>query len=151
MLKECDINVLLDEVISFAANHPEHVNVEIKKELDTSLPLIMVDEDQLKQVAINLIFNAVSAIDQRGTVTIKTEKGLEGFVNIIFQDTGKGIPEEYMEKIFEPFFTTKPKGTGLGLAIARQIVKQHLGNISVQSKIGEGTMVVVSLPISRDW
>ena len=56
-----------------------------------------------------------------------------------------------MEKIFEPFFTTKPKGTGLGLAIARQIVKQHLGNISVQSKIGEGTMVVVSLPISRDW
>lgn len=151
VLKECDINVLLDEVISFASNHPEHVNVEIKKELDASLPLIMVDEDQLKQVAINLIFNAVSAIDQKGTVTIKTERGLEGFVNIIFQDTGKGIPEEYMEKIFEPFFTTKPKGTGLGLAIARQIVKQHLGNISVHSKIGEGTMVVVSLPISRDW
>lgn len=151
VLKEININSLLEEIISFAINHPDMGNIEILKQFDNSLPLIMADEDQIKQVAINLIFNAAYAIEDTGKITVKTEKGLEGFVNIIFTDTGKGIPEEHLEKIFEPFFTTKPKGTGLGLAIARQIVKQHLGNISIQSTVGKGTMVVVSLPIERNW
>ncbi|GAB4435340.1 MAG: hypothetical protein OHK0040_06510 [bacterium] len=151
VLKEININSLLEEIISFAVNHPDLGNIEIEKHFDNSLPLIMADEDQIKQVAINLIFNAAYAIEGTGKITVKTEKGLEGFVNIIFKDTGKGIPEEHLEKIFEPFFTTKPKGTGLGLAIARQIVKQHLGNISIQSTVGKGTMVIVSLPIERNW
>lgn len=151
ILKEVNVNILLDEIISFAANHPDLGNIEIEKIFDESLPLILIDEDQIKQVAINLIFNSAYAIEGTGKIIIKTERGLEGFVNIIFKDTGKGIPEEHLERIFEPFFTTKPKGTGLGLAITRQIVKQHLGNISIQSTVGKGTMVVVSLPIERNW
>lgn len=151
VLKDVNLNKILDEIISFASNHPDLQNIEIEKSFDKDLPLIMADEDQIKQVAINLIFNAAYAIEGSGKITVSTEKGLEGFVNILFKDTGKGIPEEYLEKVFEPFFSTKPKGTGLGLAIARQIVKQHLGNISIQSEVGKGTLVVVSLPIERDW
>lgn len=151
VLKEINLNAVLDEIISFASNHPDIQDIDIEKHFDKDLPLIMADEDQIKQVAINLIFNAASAIEGSGKITISTERGLEGFVNILFKDTGKGIPEEHLERIFEPFFTTKPKGTGLGLAIARQIVKQHLGNISIQSELGKGTLVVVSLPIDRDW
>lgn len=150
-LKEVNINRLLDEIITFSLNHPETSHIDIEKQFDESLPLIWVDPDQIKQVAINLIFNAAYAIEGKGKVIIKTERGLEGFLNIIFQDTGKGIPQEHLEKIFEPFFTTRPKGTGLGLAIVKQIVKQHLGNISVQSTVGKGTMIVISLPIERGW
>ena len=110
---------------------------------------MMFDEDQIKQVAINLIMNAAGAVQNKGQLLVKTEIGEDSFVNIIFKDTGAGIPEENIDRIFEPFFTTKPKGSGLGLAVTKQIVKQHLGKISVESKLGVGTKITVSLPIKR--
>ncbi|MCX7991353.1 MAG: cache domain-containing protein [Proteobacteria bacterium] len=148
--QKVSINELLEEIISFVSNHPEIRDIEIEKSFDDSLTPILIDPDQIRQVALNLILNSVSAIKEKGgKITIKTEKGIEGFVNIIFEDNGEGIPEENLKKIFEPFFSTKDKGTGLGLAIVRQIIKQHLGNISIESKVGEGTRIYITLPISH--
>ncbi len=149
VLKEKNLNIVLDEIVSFASNHPDLQNIEIIKEFDENIPLVMFDEDQIKQVAINLIMNAAGAVQNKGQLTVKTEIGEEGFVNIIFKDTGVGIPDEIIDRIFEPFFTTKPKGTGLGLVVTKQIVKQHLGKIYVESKLGAGTKITVSLPIRR--
>ncbi len=147
-VKLVSINELLTEIISFVSNHPELKNIEIKKELADNLPQIFVDPDQIRQVALNMILNSAEAIGGEGIIRVKTEKVTEGFVNIIFEDNGQGIPEENIKKIFEPFFSTKVKGTGLGLAIVRQIVKQHLGNISVESKPNVGTRFVITLPVS---
>jgi two-component system NtrC family sensor kinase len=148
-LKESNLNTILDEIVSFASNHPDLQNIEIIKDFDKDIPLLMFDEDQIKQAAINLIMNAAGAVQNKGQLLVKTEIGEEGFVNIIFKDTGAGIPEENIDRIFEPFFTTKPKGTGLGLAVTKQIVKQHLGKIFVESELGVGTKVTISLPIKR--
>ena len=148
-LKESNLNIILDEIVNFASNHPDLQNLEIIKEFDKDIPLMMFDEDQIKQVAINLIMNAAGAVQNKGQLLVKTEIGEDSFVNIIFKDTGAGIPEENIDRIFEPFFTTKPKGSGLGLAVTKQIVKQHLGKISVESKLGVGTKITVSLPIKR--
>ncbi len=150
VLKENNLNLILDEIVNFASNHPDLQNIEIIKDFDKNLPLVMFDDDQIKQVAINLIMNAAGAVKNRGQLIIKTELGPEGFVKIIFQDTGVGISAEDMDRIFEPFFTTKPKGTGLGLAVTKQIVKQHLGDIHVESGLGIGAKITVSLPIRRD-
>lgn len=149
--QKVNINELLDEIINFVSNHPELKGIEIQKSFDESLSMILVDPDQIRQVAINLILNSANAIKpgKEGKIIVKTEKGMEGFVNIIFEDNGEGIPEENLKKIFDPFFSTKEKGTGLGLAIVRQIIKQHLGNISIESKVKEGTTVYISLPINH--
>ncbi len=146
-----NINELLEEIVGFISNNPEFGNIEIEKVFDYTLPQILVDPDQIRQVALNLILNSASAIkkDTQGKILVKTEKGMEGFINIILEDNGEGISEENLKKIFEPFFSTKDKGTGLGLAIVRQIIKQHLGNIRIESKVGEGTKIYISLPLEH--
>ncbi|QAT84616.1 sensor histidine kinase [Corallococcus coralloides] len=129
---------------------------ELAVELDLRLPRAEGDAEQLKQVLINLVQNAVQALGpQAGRITVRTEKperfgdlrsaGGE-FVEVRVSDTGPGIPADQQPHIFVPFFTTKQKGTGLGLAICQRIVKNHGGSISVQSKVGEGTAFVIRLP-----
>ncbi|WP_233587987.1 ATP-binding protein, partial [Corallococcus sp. CA049B] len=129
---------------------------ELAVELDLRLPRAEGDAEQLKQVLINLVQNAVQALGpQPGRITVRTEKperfgdlrsaGGE-FVEVRVSDTGPGIPADQQPHIFVPFFTTKQKGTGLGLAICQRIVKNHGGSISVQSKVGEGTAFVIRLP-----
>ena len=150
VLEETDINALLEQIVDFAANHTDMHHVTVQKSLDKSLPRIMVDGDQLRQVAINLILNAGAAMQKGGNLVVSTEIGDGEWVSLKFSDNGAGIPQEHMEKIFEPFFTTKVKGTGLGLAITKQIVEQHHGKIGISSEIGAGTIVEVRLPINRD-
>ncbi|MBN8471464.1 GAF domain-containing protein [Corallococcus exiguus] len=129
---------------------------ELAVELDLRLPRAEGDAEQLKQVLINLVQNAVQALGpQSGRITVRTEKperfgdlrsaGGE-FVEVRVSDTGPGIPADQQPHIFVPFFTTKQKGTGLGLAICQRIVKNHGGSISVQSKAGEGTTFIIRLP-----
>jgi len=149
-LEETDLNQLLDQIVDFAANHTDMHHVTVLKEFDPTLPAIMVDGDQLRQVAINLILNAGAAMQKGGRLVVSTGFGVEGCVSLKFSDNGGGIPQEHMEKIFEPFFTTRVKGTGLGLAITRQIVEQHHGKISIESETGQGTTVEVRLPVNRD-
>ena len=145
-----DLNGILGEIVQFASNLPETRHVEILTRFPGDFPLVKVDEDQIYQVAINLILNAASAIEGKGQIVVGTEFDPKGEAIIIFEDTGPGIPDELREKIFEPFFTTKPNGTGLGLAIAKQIVKQHLGTISVEGEPGKGAKFIIRLPVEKE-
>jgi two-component system NtrC family sensor kinase len=125
-------------------------HVSVVKEFDPGLPQVMLDGDQLRQVAINLILNAGAAMKPGGKLVVSTRAAEDNMVSIRFADNGQGIVEEHLEKIFEPFFTTRAKGTGLGLAISKQIIEQHHGKIRVESKLGSGTTFEVTLPVNRD-
>ena len=125
-------------------------HVSVVKEFAPGLPRIMADGDQLRQVAINLILNAGAAMQSGGRLVVGTMLDDEGYVRLTFADNGAGISAENLEKIFEPFFTTKARGTGLGLAITKQIIEQHMGRISIESAPGEGTTVIVRLPVERE-
>jgi two-component system NtrC family sensor kinase len=123
--------------------------LEIRCQLDPSLPRIQADPAQLQQVFINLLNNSADATDGSGIITITTRLVDGHLVDILVTDTGSGIPAESLDRLFTPFLTTKPvgKGTGLGLAIAYGIVKMHHGQIRVESQVGRGTTMVISLPL----
>jgi two-component system NtrC family sensor kinase len=148
-MEATDLNGLLDQIADFAANHMDLHQVSVVRDFAADLPRAFVDPDQIRQVAINLILNAGAAMESGGTITVGTA-AREGFVDITIRDEGAGIAPENLEKIFEPFFTTKARGTGLGLAITKRIVEQHLGRIVVESELGKGTTVTVSLPSERE-
>lgn len=149
-LVETDINEILDQIIDFAASHAVMSRVEVHKDFAVELPPVMVDGDQIRQVAINLILNAGSAMADGGRLEVKTFRGKENIITITFSDSGNGISPDDLEKVFEPFFTTKEKGTGLGLAITKQIIEAHQGSIRISSDRGRGTTVTVSLPIRQE-
>jgi signal transduction histidine kinase len=101
-------------------------------------------------VLFNIILNAIQAMEEGGTLSIVTEAGEKGgrkSVRIIVSDTGRGIPPEELDKIFVPFFTTKTQGTGLGLPICKQLLEQHGGTITVESRVGRGTTFTIDLPV----
>jgi two-component system NtrC family sensor kinase len=144
--EKVDLNSLLDQIVEFASQHPELATTAFEKDLAPDVGTIAADADQLRQVAINLIFNAGAAMPEGGKVTVGTRKRDDTRVEMWIKDTGVGMTEEVRERIFEPFFTTRPQGTGLGLAIARQIVERHRGSIEVETAPGQGTTVRVVLP-----
>jgi len=145
-----DINKLVLETIALLSYEISKKNIEVIKELSDDIPLIHADEQQISQVFLNLELNAIQAIDEKGTIKIVTKRD-DPYVKILFEDTGCGIDKENLNKIFEPFYTNKPpnKGTGLGLAICNGIIKQHNGEISVESVKGKGTRFTVSLPFEK--
>ncbi|MCP5418914.1 MAG: cache domain-containing protein [Gammaproteobacteria bacterium] len=149
-LRTTDLNELLDQIVDFAANHTDLDNMRIERDFDPRLPPLPVDSDQVRQVAINLMLNAGAAMADGGHLLVKTTLAGNGQAYLIFQDNGAGIPSENLDKVLEPFFTTKSRGTGLGLAITKTIIEQHHGAIQIDSQIGVGTTVTVSLPITRD-
>ena len=144
-----DLNQLLDQIISFAANHTDMHGVRISKHFIDDLPALSIDGDQIRQVAINLILNAGAAMADGGQLTVETTQQ-DGDAVITFADTGSGIAEADLERIFEPFYTTKERGTGLGLAITRQIIEQHQGSIQMTSRLNHGTIVTIRLPLERE-
>jgi two-component system NtrC family sensor kinase len=113
------------------------------------LPELLIDGDQIRQVAINLILNAGAAMEDGGILTVRTYRE-EDDVVMTFADSGSGIDEADLERIFEPFYTTKDRGTGLGLAITRQIIEQHHGSIQMTSRPNQGTTVTIRLPLFRE-
>jgi two-component system NtrC family sensor kinase len=149
-LEAVDLNDLLTQIVDFAANHTDMRMVEVRTEFAPGLPPVMLDGDQMRQVAINLILNAGGAMPEGGVLTVATRQVDDRHVCIAFSDSGCGIPVESLERIFEPFYTTKERGTGLGLAITKQIIEQHHGEIGIESEPGKGTTVTVTLPIERD-
>lgn len=146
---ETDINQLLDQIVSFAANHTDMHGVEINKKFSDDLPELLIDGDQIRQVAINLILNAGAAMEDGGLLTVSTNRE-DNDVVITFADSGSGIDEADLEQIFEPFYTTKDRGTGLGLAITKQIIEQHHGSIQMTSRLQQGTTVTIRLPLVRE-
>jgi two-component system, sporulation sensor kinase E len=147
-LEEGDLNHVIEELIDFVKPELDQAGVVIATELSPTLPLLRIDARYVKQAVLNLIKNGVAAMPGGGTLTIETRRsGPE--VQLRVSDTGTGIPDEIMDKIFEPYFTTKPFGTGLGLTIVFKIAKEHFGDISVSSRMGEGTTVTISLPVPQ--
>jgi two-component system NtrC family sensor kinase len=144
--KAANINENLASTLNMLRNEIKYVAELVTDYGD--LPLVSCNPQQLNQVFMNILVNAVHALDEHGTITLRTSH--EGdFVKISVSDTGKGIAEEHLTKIFDPFFTTKAvgKGTGLGLSICYDIIKKHGGEILVQSTVGTGTTFTVQLPV----
>jgi signal transduction histidine kinase len=150
-----DINGLVDKVLSFfVTQRGMPVDYKIEKKLFSSLPRTMIDPSSMEQAFLNIILNAQKAMPRGGTFTVSTvalpqskDDGKEVHeVQIIFEDTGVGIPGENLSKIFNPFFSTRSDGTGLGLAIAKNIVEQHGGKIGVESQVNVGTKFIITLP-----
>ena len=147
----CNINAVIDECIALVEYQALFHNIEIIKEFDENLPMIVVDPSQMQQVIINMVVNAAEAMDESGQLTLVTGYDpVEKVIEIKIRDSGQGIPEENVRKLFDPFFTTKDvgHGTGLGLAISYGIVREHNGSISVESELGKGTSFLVKLPMN---
>ncbi len=145
-----NINDLLRRCISLLENQANFQNISILKNFDESLPMIVIDPSQIERVFMNLMINAAEAMTDGGALTLTTCFGLnEKYIEIEVKDTGHGISIEDMDRIFNPFFTTKDvgHGVGLGLAISYGIVKEHNGEIDVESEVGKGTTFIVSLPV----
>jgi signal transduction histidine kinase len=132
------------ELISFQARKNKVVIVQAYPDA----PIVLVaDRSQLKQLFLNILLNAVQAMPAGGEIRVQASVpvGVKALVSVA--DTGEGIPEENLDRIFDPFFTTKRSGTGLGLSICYGIVKSHEGEIEVKSRPGQGTTVIVKLPL----
>jgi PAS domain S-box-containing protein len=136
---------LNDIVMNALSNIPILENIKVITKLG-EIPPMLLDQEQITRVFQNMILNAVQAMSEGGKLTIQTSKH-DDPVEITFKDTGVGIPEENLPKLFTPLFSTKAKGIGLGLTICKQIVEGHGGDITVKSKVGEGTTFTVKLPI----
>ncbi|RKY58716.1 MAG: hypothetical protein DRP95_05695 [Candidatus Latescibacterota bacterium] len=148
--KPVDIHKCIDDTLTLLA-HRLKDRIKVHKEYG-DLPLVACDPGQMNQVWMNLLANAVEAIEGEGEIWIRTGvRDREVFVSV--RDTGRGIPPEHREKLFAPFFTTKEKGLGLGLSVSYGVVKRHGGRIEVESEIGKGSTFTVWLPVegwSRD-
>jgi PAS domain S-box-containing protein len=141
---------LIDKSLNILINQALFQNIEVTKDIEKNIPVMVGDMGQLQQVITNLFINAADAMEGKGKLDIKTtfDKKREYFI-IRISDTGLGIPEGLKDKIFDIFFTTKPvgKGTGLGLSITKNIIQLHGGNIVVDSPHGEGTSFTIELPL----
>jgi two-component system sensor histidine kinase AtoS len=125
-------------------------DIRFVRDLGDQLPEVVVDAAQLQQVILNLLLNAVAAIHDSGSISVKTSADSEGFIEIVVSDTGKGIGEKDIDKIFLPFFTTKPKGTGLGLSICKRLIEQQNGTINAARNPAGGLVVTIKLPVEEE-
>jgi PAS domain S-box-containing protein len=148
VLEEADVNRVIKELLEFVRPELDQAGVTIESNLSPTLPLLRIDPRYIKQAALNLIKNAVAAMPDGGTLRVESLRSGDDVV-VRISDTGSGIPDDIMEKIFEPYFTTKPFGTGLGLTIVFKIMKEHFGDISVTSRVGEGTTVTLAFPVPK--
>lgn len=123
-------------------------NIHFKLSIEDSAIFVIGEKNQLKQVFLNLIRNSSEAMIEGGEIHINVRKNTDGECMISFKDHGCGIPEELIPRLGEPFYTLKEKGTGLGLMICHKIIKQHNGRISYQSKLNEGTLIEITLPLA---
>jgi PAS domain S-box-containing protein len=150
-----NINAVLDAAlklsvknVSTLANHGR--SIDVVKEFDYHIPGTIADQMQLQQIFMNLLLNAVEAMQNGGSLKVQTSYDVSNdLIHISISDTGKGIDHKLIDKIFEPFFTTKPKGTGLGLSISKRLIEQHGGNIRVETSLGKGTTFNIVLPVKQ--
>jgi two-component system NtrC family sensor kinase len=159
--KFADLNQIIEDTVRII-ERPAHLrDIEIALDLDRSLPPAWVDADLIKQVIMNVLVNAQHAIEEKGSITVRSrlfpepkspEPGAEAvpMAELSVIDTGCGIPEKNLRRIFDPFFTSKEvgKGTGLGLSVSHGIVRAHGGTIEVDSKVGEGSTFRIYLPLN---
>jgi two-component system nitrogen regulation sensor histidine kinase GlnL len=161
-LTQVNLHQLIDEVLEVAAAEPEAASVAFVRAFDPSIPELTADPNRLTQVFLNLVRNAVQALDQRdGNLEIMTRMQWQHrlvdragqpvpTVEIIFSDDGPGIPDEIIHRLATPFFTTKPHGTGLGLAVSRHWVTRHGGRLRIGSGREGGAKIQIALPLRTD-
>ncbi|MCF7943343.1 MAG: PAS domain S-box protein [Spirochaetia bacterium] len=147
-LKSENINKLSEDMLEFVKYELEEHNVTTELHLSPNIPKIEIDQKYMKQVLLNIIKNAIAAMPDGGVLSISTCRK-DDRVLIQVKDTGFGISEDNMTKIFEPYFTTKDFGSGLGLTVVYKIIREHGGEIALDSKEGEGTTFTISLPLPQ--
>lgn len=149
--EDCDVNELIDEAIFLFKSGFFMKNIMVYFDLAEELPHIQLDKPKMKQVLINLFYNAMESMPSGGDLTVKTyqEDYIRGqkMITFLIEDTGGGVSKDVFENIFNPFFSTKSSGTGLGLSISRKIIEMHGGSIRVENNIGRGFIVFLRLPL----
>ena len=144
-LRPENVNTIVEEAVRFFAPELQDRDIVVEQELRSDLPLLQLDRDQMKQAFYNVIKNSVEAMHRHGTLRIRTDLA-DTHVIVRFVDTGGGMSAENLSRVFEPYFTTKPTGSGLGLLIVRRIVREHGGELSIESSQGEGLTLTIRLP-----
>jgi signal transduction histidine kinase len=143
-----DINESVSSIVFFLKNQAGRSRITFIPDLEVNIPMFKFDKEKIENAVMNLGINAMQAIDRNGTITFKTRYNKERqSVEISVEDNGCGIPKQNIHEIFKPFYTTKTEGTGLGLVIIKDTIEKHSGTIRVESEEGEGTQVMISLPI----
>jgi two-component system, sporulation sensor kinase E len=144
-LRPENVNTIVEEAVRFFSPELQNREIVVEQELRSDLPLLQLDRDQMKQAFYNVIKNSLEAVHRHGTLRIRTDRD-DTHVIIRFVDTGSGMSAESLSRAFEPYFTTKPSGTGLGLLIVRRIVREHGGELSIESSEGKGLTLTIRLP-----
>jgi two-component system, sporulation sensor kinase E len=144
-LKRENINLLIDEAVRFFAPEIQDRGIVVEQELRSDLPMIDLDRDQMKQAFYNVIKNSFEAMKRHGVLRIRSDMD-DTHVLVSFTDTGGGMSAETLGRVFEPYFTTKTSGSGLGLLIVRRIVREHGGELSIESSEGKGLTLTIRLP-----
>lgn len=146
-----DLNEIVEKAMIILENEFRLKHIEVIKALADDMPGTLLDASQLEQVFVNILINAIEAVADKGTISVRSmvDKDVQR-LKVQIRDNGSGIPTENLPKIFEPFFSTKPKGSGLGLAVSYGIVHNHQGDIRVTSAPGQGTCFTVALPVIRE-
>ncbi|MFP4268418.1 MAG: two-component system sensor histidine kinase NtrB [Spirochaetaceae bacterium] len=145
-LKKADLNKVIEDLVGFVKYEAEESGVHVETKLGSTISKVEIDEKFIKQALMNIVKNGIAAMEGGGVLTISTRED-EGYVHTDISDTGVGISDEKITKIFEPYYTTKDFGSGLGLTVVYKVVREHGGEISVQSQEGEGTTFTISLPV----
>jgi two-component system NtrC family sensor kinase len=147
VLTEIDMPALVSETVRLIRRDADSKNIRVNLEADRNQPTLRVDPNQIRQVLINLLSNAIHATEEGGQITVQM-KNTDTGASIDIVDSGTGIPKENLDRIFEPFFSTKTpgKGTGLGLFVSRDIVEKFGGELTVESQLGEGTCFSIRIP-----
>ena len=147
-LDDVDVNAVLNQTIELVQNHALVNNIEIKKDFQDDLPIIASDQSQLQQVFMNLINNAIDAVEKDGVIEVKTRHD-DSQIAVSIKDNGPGIAVEHQGRVFDPFFTTKEtgKGTGLGLSISFSIIEKMGGVITLRSEPSKGATFTIKLPV----
>ena len=162
--KKHQLSEIVQEVVNLVKKKMSVSEIQYSEKIPESIPVVMVDSQQIQQVLLNLILNAIDAMPNGGKLILSAcaveasslkiiQKGIpkskspkRPCVQVTIQDTGEGIEQEKLENIFDPFFSTKPNGMGLGLSIVHRIIEEHQGDINVESEAGKGTSFTIILP-----
>ena len=143
-----NVNVIVEEAVRFFSAEIEARDIVVETELRSDLPLLRLDRNQMKQAFYNVIKNSFEAMRRRGILRIQTDMD-ESHVRVSFIDTGGGMSAETLSHVFEPYYTTKGSGTGLGLLIVRRIVREHGGELAIESTEGKGLTLTIRLPLKE--
>ena len=143
-----NINAIVEEAVRFFSGEIEARDIVVETELRSDLPLLRLDRNQMKQAFYNVIKNSFEAMRRRGILRIQTDMD-ESHVRVSFIDTGGGMSAETLSHVFEPYYTTKGSGTGLGLLIVRRIVREHGGELAIESTEGKGLTLTIRLPLKE--